>query len=352
MRGDAASLDGLTQVPAEDVCAHADAQRVLPLLAARVAAQRIGGPLAEQLRMRARAHAAADVVRDAELRALVAGLRDRGVQALVIKGAQLAYSHYARPDLRTRLDTDLFISVDDRRQADDVLVELGYDRRLQSDGDLLMYQAPYVKTRQGAMVHVVDLHWRLVNPQQFRRVLDHAEAAAGAVDIPALPGARGLCDVHALLLACVHRVAHHHGSESLIWLYDLHVLSERMTAAEWTQFSTLAADREVGVICRQGLALAQARFGTAVPAAVLDVNGLDAAEKSAVYLEPQRHVTRVYWDLQALPGWTARLRLVRQHLFPPAQYMRGVYAPASHAPLPVLYAVRALRGARKWMARQ
>jgi hypothetical protein len=45
------------------------------------------------------------------------------------------------------------------------------------------------------------------------------------------------------------------------------------------------------------------------------------------------------------------VRLVRQHLFPSAHYMRGVYAPASTAPLPVLYARRAWRGARRWLAR-
>jgi hypothetical protein len=32
--------------------------------------------------------------------------------------------------------------------------------------------------------------------------------------------------------------------------------------------------------------------------------------------------------------------------------MRTVYAPSSQAPLPLLYAVRALRGARKWIVRQ
>lgn len=334
------------------MCAAADAQGVLPLLAARVADHRLTGPVADQLRVRARGHAAADVVRDAELRALVERLHVRGVRALLIKGAQLAYSHYARPDLRPRFDTDLFVSVEDRPQADHALRELGYDRRMQSDGDLLMYQAPYIKTRQGAVVHLVDLHWRVVNPQQFSHVLDHAEADAHAVAIPALAHARGLCIAHALLLACVHRVAHHYGSESLIWLYDLHLLTETMTPDHWTRFAALADARGVGVICRQGLMLAQARFGTAVPSGLQDL-GLEAAGsgRSAMYLERQRHVRRVYWDLQALPGWTARWRLVRQHLFPPPRYMRTVYAPSSHAPLPVLYAVRALRGARKWMAR-
>ena len=54
-------------------------------------------------------------------------------------------------------------------------------------------------------------------------------------------------------------------------------------------------------------------------------------------------------DLAALPTWGSRARLVRQHAFPSASYMRGTYAPGSRLPLMVLYVIRALRGARKWM---
>jgi hypothetical protein len=45
------------------------------------------------------------------------------------------------------------------------------------------------------------------------------------------------------------------------------------------------------------------------------------------------------------------LKLARQHVLPPADYMREVYAPASSAPLPWLYARRVWRGARRWLAR-
>jgi hypothetical protein len=353
LTGDSSSLARIGAYAPDEVLAQAERHGVLPLLADQFAQQRAATSLAERIQARARLHAAADLVRDAELRRLVDRLRTLGIRALLVKGAQLAYSCYARPDLRPRTDTDLFVASDDRDRASDLLLGLGYERRVQSDGDLLTYQAPYVKTRLGAIVHVVDLHWRLVNPQEFGGLLEFRDARAEAVAIPSLPGADGLGCVHALLLACVHRVAHHHDADLLIWLYDLHVLSARMSAADWTRFAALTRERGVAVICRHSLALAHARFGSCVPGDVLTTagRGADGRERSAAYLEPQPHVVRVYRDLQALPRWTERWRLMRQHLFPPARYMRTVYAPSSHAPLPLLYAVRAVRGARKWIGR-
>ena len=39
---------------------------------------------------------------------------------------------------------------------------------------------------------------------------------------------------------------------------------------------------------------------------------------------------------------------MREHLFPSSAYMRQVYAPSSRLPLPVLYALRIVRGMWGW----
>jgi hypothetical protein len=57
-------------------------------------------------------------------------------------------------------------------------------------------------------------------------------------------------------------------------------------------------------------------------------------------------------DLRTLSRWRDRWRLVREHAFPPATYMRRVYALSSAAPLPLLYARRLLRGGRKWLKKR
>jgi hypothetical protein len=106
----------------------------------------------------------------------------------------------------------------------------------------------------------------------------------------------------------------------------------------------------VAEVCRASLSRAVAAFGTRVPEALLAPAGR-RKEVTARYLEPARpHAQVVFDDLRALPTWRARWRTLRAHVLPPAAYMREVYAPDSARPLAWLYAVRAVRGARRWLA--
>jgi hypothetical protein len=222
-------------------------------------------------------------------------------------------------------------------------------------GTLVMSQATYVAARAGIVTHVVDVHWKIANPHAFAGLVTYEELAADAVPVPQLgPGARGLSDAHALLVACVHRVAHHYDADVLIWLYDIHLIVSRITPTEWTRFVRLAARGGVWQISRRSLERTQAAFGTGLPdmdAAGMRVDEATEAATAAFLDARRRPVERVMADLRALPRWRDRVRLVREHVFPSATYMRGRYAPSSTAPLPVLYARRVLRGARKWLAR-
>jgi hypothetical protein len=105
-------------------------------------------------------------------------------------------------------------------------------------------------------------------------------------------------------------------------------------------------------VCRQGLASAGEAFGTTWPALVDAEGAARGPEPTAAYLSGDRRLAGHLWiDLRALPSWSRRWQLIKEQVFPPARYMRDVYAPASVAPLPVLYTRRVLHGARKWLAR-
>jgi hypothetical protein len=54
-------------------------------------------------------------------------------------------------------------------------------------------------------------------------------------------------------------------------------------------------------------------------------------------------------DWRRIRGVRARVRFIREHLFPPAGYMRHRYGISSRFALPVLYAHRAVTGAAKWL---
>jgi len=327
---------------------------VLALVAARLT-DRDDVPVDLQSLMRKRVQQAAvrDMLRESDLKAALGALDHAGINALLIKGGQLAYSHYPRPDLRPREDSDLFVPATSRAQVHDVLLALGYIARGQMTGELVAHQASYVKYRDDLASHIIDLHWKIANSQVFAGVLSYEELAKAAVPIPRLGGAaRGLCDMHALFLACVHRVAHHFDSDHLIWLYDIHLIARRMTAADWDHFISLAAERQVVEVCRRSLERAAEIFRTEVPPAVWSDRRFQVTpnrETTAAYLNARPHLMVIVDDLRALPRWRDRWRLAREHLFPPSHYMRTVYAPRSRAPLAWLYARRMVVGAKKWL---
>lgn len=328
---------------------------VLPLVADRLArnATAAGADLSRPFRTAAMRDAAADMVRERELVRLLGHLDRAGIRAILFKGAQMAYSLYERPDLRPRLDTDVLVATPDRDRAHQVLEAAGYSKVVQFTGDLVSYQATYHLVRQDAVVHVVDLHWRIANPQRFGGLLTFEEISASAVPLDRLgQSALGLDPARALLVSCVHPYAHHAGSQRLIWDYDTFLLASCATETQWCAFLDLADDRGVMDLCAHRLERASRLLGLVVPEHArrrLEVRSADGAD--ARYDDRVPQVRTMISDLRTLPRWSDRLRLVGQHVFPPAQYMRQVYAPASVAPLPLLYARRAVRGAVKWLGR-
>lgn len=352
MKGDEVEARALASADIDQFICRAEAHGALPLISERLTAcsdvpARVLEPLAGQ----ARRHAMLDLAREVELRHLLGRFQAKGVGTLLIKGAHLAYSHYERSDLRPRLDTDIFVSDQDRQGVLDILQADGYEGTGHVAGTLVMYQACYE-----ARAHVVDVHWKMANPQVFADLISYNDLAAKAVPLPALGvGARGLSDTHALLVACVHRVAHHRDSDRLIWLYDIHLLASRLSPEAWRQFEDLCRSRGVTQVCRHGLARASAAFGTTVPLSMQETRSgrlSEAEAATSAFLDSgRRHVNQVVGDLRALPSWRDRVRLVGQHVFPSADYMRRSYAPASAAPLAVLYVRRAVAGAWKWIAR-
>ena len=329
---------------------------VLPLVAEALADRAdVDADLRARLQQKARRLAASDLIREAELQTLLDAWRAAGVRNLLIKGAQLAYGVYQRSDLRPRLDTDMLVTPASRADAEAVLLQQGYEAPRHVSGDLVSHQAQYVKRQGNAIVHVVDLHWKIFNPQLFADALSFHELWPVRVALPRLsPAADGLSRMHALALACVHRVAHHYDSPCLIWLYDIHLLAGGMESDEWRHFVELAQSRGMSRISRQGLMLAAHTFGTCIPGDVLEnlhhAVDPESEDATAAYLRrTRRPVENLMADMREL-SWSKRIRLMREHLFPSPRYMREVYAPASRAPLPVLYTRRVLRGARKWFA--
>ena len=349
---------------AADVLEAAAAHGVEALLAGMVrdAARAPGWPetFRETLAERARALAAAEVLRRQELAVVLSGLRAAGVAALVMKGAELAYTHYPQPWLRPMADVDLLIAPAQIGLARRCIERLGYEPATHYDGHLVTHQVQYRKAARHGVRHDLDLHTQVANPHAFADRLTFAELETDSVRIPALGDtARGLSNPHALLLACIHRVAHHFNSDRKIWLYDIHLLASRLDEDEHGTDAvvTLATQRGLRAVCASGLASARQRLGTPTAARLVDVlsgsGEAEDVEPTAVFLRPGRTKTDILVsDLRTLAGWRPRLRLIREHLFPPAAYVRRLYAVSHPALLPLAYTRRIVSGVAKWLQRR
>ena len=134
------------------------------------------------------------------------------------------------------------------------------------------------------------------------------------------------------------------------------VLAGGLGSSEWGTFLELASRAEVKTLCARGLSLSIHLFNTNVPHDTLvrldNQSRAQKPEPSAVFLKKDlRKVDLLASDLRAL-GPRAGLRLVREHLFPPASYIEAMYGVRNRALMPMAYARRIVSGVGKWFRPQ
>jgi hypothetical protein len=307
----------------------------------------------EALNERVRAAATRELLAQRELRRVLSSMAAAGVPALLMKGAALAYSMYHQPWLRPRADSDVLVRRTDLARASRALEGIGYRKSdALSTGELVSHQMAFERIDAHGAHHVIDLHWKVVNPQMLADSMTFDRMWTDAVAVPALgPDARMPSRVHAIVVACVHRLAHHQGNDRVIWLYDIDRLAEAMTGAEWQALLNVARQQRIAGLCADGLRAARTVFATRIPADIEEgLAGTIPAEPSRVYLEgpvTPRDVLRS--DLAHLESSRARVRLLFEHAFPPASFMKQRYGTRAPWVLPALYVHRLVTGASKWV---
>jgi hypothetical protein len=286
--------------------------------------------------------AALEPLRTIDLQEVLAALAGRGVTSLLLKGAALAHDLYERPELRPRVDTDLLIDTAALPAAREVLLELGFSEQVTSGDEHALRQRMFHREDRQGVAHTYDLHWSVANSPLVSGVLRFDGIAP--VSLPNLGrNALALPHVEALLLACVHRVAHHHDDERLIWLVDIAKLRSTLSAAERKRFEVLVAERRVLAICRRSFQAADEWLGAdgwRLPDSTDD-------EPSRIFLDRElTYGAMTLANFRALP-WPARLARLRQLAFPPVAFMRSSFPGQEHTAVSLLYMKRGIRGVRR-----
>lgn len=324
--------------PLDDAAlAHeAAAHGATPLIAWHLRHSSDRGPFATAVLDDARAMTVLDTVRERELETLLARFAAADVPLLVMKGAALARTHYPHSSLRPRCDTDVLIDGDSGGRAARVLLEAGYAEESGSGGELISRQRMWVRVDAIGVRHCIDLHWALSNRQRYAYALTFEHLWSRGVLFRAGSRIRMPCAADALLLAAIHLTAHHSGDYRLIWLYDIHLLHGSLSPPELEATAMLAKERNVDMAFDAALALALYAFG-------------DGRYGPVVLPQPPGEIRTLVDDLRFTPGIRPKLRLMREHLFPPAAYVMQKYSAKRRSALPALYLRRAFAASARML---
>jgi hypothetical protein len=334
----------------DDIWALATYASVDELLAAIVVRAGAGGLLHERAVVRLHEATVREMLRARELRRIWTAIAAAGVRCLLMKGAGLAYTVYPDPRLRPAGDVDLFIERGDLERLERALHEVGYRRRAEPDAEAASMQRHYARADAG-IEQCVDVHWRVSNRHVFADAVPFARAWDASVAVEPLSGARTLGTVDALLLACMHRVAHHDDHGDLLWMWDIHLLATALDDRGRAELLRIAAATQMRAVAAHGLALAHERFATAGASPMVEALRAGAVdEPSARFLDRGLSQARlVVSDLTVADSLATRARIVREHLFPGVAYMRTRYPHCPAPLLPLAYLYRIARGAPRWL---
>ncbi len=289
--------------------------------------QHLAPSLQTELAQRKPLMVANEALRKKELEHLFSSFQQQGLtDYLVFKGTALAYSEYQHPWQRPRSDTDLLITKEQLHAFSAAFQTLGYERLFSITGEYISYQATFGKHLIGKATINIDVHWRINNRQclanaySLTQLLDDAASLSAFSTAPKIPN-----QVDSLIIACLHRLGHHHKEERLAWLYDIHLLANKLNAEQWQIMLTKAANKKLSAICLNGLSTTQRYFATHIPSQVIDELNALAAQPESSQLFLNRNASDLALmanDVKSINGLSGKVRFVIENVFPPADYMK------------------------------
>jgi hypothetical protein len=253
------------------------------------------------------------------LQTLQQRLTHANLRALVIKGAALTRQIYPALGLRCKSDLDLWVPLVSLPAMRSLLFELGYRDIPANFGNLTQPEQSFVKQDAERSVRI-DLHWEVSSRPLLARAFPFAAIWAQAQEFGFGSHCLAPNGIDALLIAVIHRVGHHRDGERWIWLKDIDLLWRRMSDADQAACIARATERGVRALVHEALQSTAAIFNTPISeTSTAALSARTPAELSARLLEPKTSLLAFDFQSLALRDF---LRLLGEHLFPPAAYMQ------------------------------
>jgi hypothetical protein len=301
------------------------------------------------LRDRAVDLSAAAALRDTESMEMLRLAGAEGLSFVVLKGLHLAHTVYPRSWIRERSDTDLLVRAPDLPRFEEFFRSRGYRLLPHVRGELTLPQRHYLRDDSHGFRHAWDLHWRLTSSQALRFALPEDDLWSRAEACVALGGARVPSLPDALMLACIHRLAHHFDDPRLIWLWDIRLLLESASDAELGAFAGQAERTGSAAACAHSLLIARHHAGAVLPDVLQPILGASPhGSVSFLWSGSRRPITYLLGELRAARP-ADRGRLLRERVLPSLSSMRERYPSVPAVLLPFAYVWRLAVGVPRWL---
>lgn len=347
-----AGLTHLSDAEWEQLFALASQQGVSPVLWQRLQSYGQQGRVPAALVQRMQERVYATTVRNLrlyhELGVILASLRERNIQVIVLKGAHLAATVYPNPALRYMNDIDLLFHPADVPAAVAVLQALGYQpaapivwaKHLASENHLPRFGKPDV-------VAGVEVHWAITPPNQVYTIaLDEWWARATPVTLAGVT-VLGLCPEDLLLHICEHATYHHQCLQRMRFLCDIDALVRHYgQALDWAQVQQRAQDYRWAKGVHLALLLAQQLLDTPVPSPVLQqlqATGFTAhltaiaIEQSFADQTAAATLSNDFAQFSLASSWGEKAKIVGRRLWLPPETIAHFYAVPRRSPKLYVY---------------
>ena len=248
-------------------------------------------------------------------------------KCILFKGAALAHAYYPQPWLRPSTDSDCLIDPQDREKFNELLTtQLKFKKLFAIEGELVSYQSTYVRKLTKNTNLVLDLHWRVNNRQSLAKIYNIDEISERGTTTANLNHAVMIPSaVDSILLSCIHRSGHHADDERLIWLYDIHLLANKLNEDDWEELCLLCEDKQLAAITLDAFTVCQDLLHTELPDNVKETITELAKRDEPSKLLLQRNVSQ--WklfkqDLKSLDNIQLKAQLLKENLLPSSDYIR------------------------------
>jgi len=246
--------------------------RLLPLLYRRLEAAGLNDPDMARLRGIYRYHWCRNQLLLAELRRLLAALRELGVEVLLLKGAALIQRHYRDPGIRPMSDLDIMVRPGDMDTVFGLLQERGWQPKVRAELEQmrtrrLLHAVDFRRDWNGRVLEI-DVHWTPLHRSTWPGAEKAFWARSLATSVDGI-ACRILDPTDQLLHTCLHGGAWN-VMPPLRWVADAcHILRDDAAAIDWERLVADAHRHHGFLMLREALACLHEVFAAPVPPALL-----------------------------------------------------------------------------------